>query len=255
MMLPAMLPLPSAPVLRRLAQTAVAGLWLALALAGCDNKERAAAQAAAEAAARERAAEEMAQRFEEARAAQQWELARGHGEALLMDHPRSAAAARIEPLLDEVRTRAEAAREQRRLAAAWAYGAEPVGGGTQLSAAIYAQAPVDTDGSGARPVRLIFRDHPEWDRSSYLVLEAGDFDCYGGCRVPVRADGQPPRRMAASRPDTDEAIAMFIEDEAALWRLAKGAKTLAIEFPVKAGGTRTAVFEVGGLDPAKLPGW
>jgi len=30
---------------------------------------------------------------------------------------------------------------------------------------------------------------------------------------------------------------------------------MAIEFPVKAGGKRTAVFEVGGLDPGKLPKW
>jgi hypothetical protein len=28
-----------------------------------------------------------------------------------------------------------------------------------------------------------------------------------------------------------------------------------VEFPVKAGGTRTAVFEVAGLDRTKLPGW
>ncbi len=55
--------------------------------------------------------------------------------------------------------------------------------------------------------------------------------------------------MAAHRPDTDEAIAMFIDDQNALWKLAHQAKTtLSIEFPVKAGGTRTAVFETGGLD-------
>jgi hypothetical protein len=61
--------------------------------------------------------------------------------------------------------------------------------------------------------------------------------------------------MAASRPKTDEAIAMFIEDERALWRMTRDAKRLSIEFPVKAGGTRTAVFEVGGLDREKMPGW
>jgi hypothetical protein len=48
---------------------------------------------------------------------------------------------------------------------------------------------------------------------------------------------------------------MFIEDEKALWRKARAAKTLAVTFPVKAGGTRTAVFEVGGLDGARLPKW
>ena len=128
-------------------------------------------------------------------------------------------------------------------------------GGNQLSAAIYSKERIDSDGHGRHPVRLIFRDHPAWGRSSYLVLEAGDFACYGGCRVKVAIDDGKPRSMAASRPKTDEAIAMFIEDERALWRLARGAKTLAIEFPVKAGGTRTAVFETGGVDAAKLPGW
>jgi hypothetical protein len=61
--------------------------------------------------------------------------------------------------------------------------------------------------------------------------------------------------MAGRRPKTDEAIAMFINDEAALWKLTAGAKRLSIEFPVRAGGTRTATFEVGGLDRAKMPGW
>ena len=92
-------------------------------------------------------------------------------------------------------------------------------------------------------------------RSAYLTLQAGDFDCYGGCRVQVAVDGDQAKPMAASRPDTDEAIAMFIEDERALWRRARDAKTLSIEFPTKAAGRKTASFEVGGLDGGRLPGW
>jgi hypothetical protein len=130
-----------------------------------------------------------------------------------------------------------------------------VKGGTQLSASIYAKDDIDVDGSGAKPVRLIFRDHPSWGKSAYLVLQAGDFDCYGGCRVKVAVDDAAPRSMAASRPRTDEAIAMFIEGERALWRMTKGAKTLQVEFPVQGGGTRKALFEVAGLDRARLPGW
>jgi hypothetical protein len=61
--------------------------------------------------------------------------------------------------------------------------------------------------------------------------------------------------MAGTRPKTDEAIAMFIEDERGLWRLTRNAKRLSIEFPVKPSGTRTAVFEVGGLDRMQMPGW
>ncbi len=232
-------------------------LCTALVLAGCRREDPAAAAAAvaAQAAAQERQAEVAAQQFEDATAQHNWPLARGYGDVLLMEHPDSAAAARIRPQLEEVRARLVAEQNRQRRAALWAYGDEPVPGGRQLSAAIYARDAVDTDGSGAKPVRLIFRDHAEWGRSSYLVLEAGDFACYGGCKVKVKVDDAAAKPMAASRPRTDEAIAMFIEDERALWRLADGAEVLAIEFPVQAGGTRTAVFEVGGLDRSQLPKW
>ncbi|HZH44865.1 MAG TPA: hypothetical protein VEY50_12360 [Lysobacter sp.] len=229
----------------------VLGLALAMLTACQPGQDRAAAQAAAA----EQEAEAMAKQFEAEAARQNWELAAAHGTVLFADHPGSAAAARIKPRFDEIKAKAQAAREQRRLAGLWAYGAEPVAKGTQLSAAIYSKDAVDTGGERAAPVRLIFRDHPEWGRSSYLTLEGGDFDCYGGCKVKVSVDDGAAKPMAASRPKTDEAIAMFIEDERALWRTAKSAKTIAIEFPVKAGGTRTAVFEVGGLDPQKLPAW
>jgi hypothetical protein len=73
--------------------------------------------------------------------------------------------------------------------------------------------------------------------------------------VQVTLDDKAPKAMAASRPKTDEAIAMFIEDERALWRMAASAKTMTIEFPVKMGGKRSAVFEVGGLDKSRLSKW
>lgn len=218
------------------------------------DPQAAAQAAAAQAAAQERAAEDMAGQFDDAVAAQNWHLAKGLGDVLLMDHPASAAAARIKPRLEEIRAKAEAEAQQRRLAALWSYGEEPVKGGTQLSAAIYSQEPVDTDGGGAHPVRLIFRDHPDWGRSAYLVLEAGDFDCYGGCRLKVTADGKA-HALPGSRPRTDEAIAMFIDDHKALWKLAKASKQLSIEFPTKGVGRKTVDFEVGGLDPARLPKW
>ncbi|HSD17304.1 MAG TPA: hypothetical protein VLC71_08625 [Thermomonas sp.] len=228
-----------------------------LLLAGCkgEDPQAAARAAAAQAAAKEQAAEAMAKQFDDAVAAQNWQLAKGHGDILQIEHPTSAAAARIKPKLDEIKARAEAEQQAHRLASLWAYGDEPVGkDGHQLSAAIYSQEPVDTDGSGEKPVRLIFRDHPEWGRSSYLVLEAGDFDCYKGCQLKVTVDGKT-RALAGSRPDTDDAIAMFVVDWKALWKLAKSGKQLSIEFPTKAVGRRTAEFEVGGLDASKLPKW
>lgn len=227
-----------------------------VSLGACGDREaeqRAAAQA--QAAANESAAEALAGKYDTAKAGQDWDMARIHGVALLDQYPDSAAATRIKPELDEIKTKAEGAREQRRLQALWDYAQVPADGGTQRSAAIMAKAPVDVDGSGAKQVQLVFRDHPTWKRSSYLVLLAGDFRCAGGCKVKVSADGGAAKAMDAWRPDTDEAIAMFINDEKALWKLAGTSKTLEIEFPVKAGGTRKALFETAGLDSKQMTGW
>lgn len=144
--------------------------------------------------------------------------------------------------------------EAQRIAALWRYQQADVGG-AQVTAAIFATDDVDADGQGPRPVRLVFRDHEKWGKSAYLVLQAGDFACRPGCTVEVTADEAAPRRLAAWRPDTDEAIALFIRDTAAVWRATGDAARLAITFPVRAGGTRTASFEVVGLDESKMPGW
>ena len=153
------------------------------------------------------------------------------------------------------RERAAAELEARRVAALWTYHDVPVESGRQLSATIASRENVETDGASARPVRLVFRDHPSWGRSSYLLLESGDFSCGRRCTVSVSVDDTAPASMAARRPPTDEAIALFINDAQALWDRIAGAGRLSIEFPVRAGGTRTATFDVGGLDRAKMPSW
>ena len=235
-------------------------LACALALAACESAEKqkaeAQAAAAAQAAAKEQKAQELGKQFDAQYAQHNWVLARAHGEELVVMYPDSPVTARIRAQYEEAKAKAEESREQQRMAALWEYQSIEVKGGHQLSAAIYSKKPVDTGVGTAQPVRLIFRDHPSWGRSSYLVLENGDFDCYGGCQVQVTLDDKAAKAMAASRPKTDEAIAMFIEDERALRRMAgSGAKTMTIEFPVKMGGKRTALFEVGGLDKGKLPKW
>ena len=233
-----------------------AALMIAAALLGACKGEDPQAVAAAQAAAKEQAAAPVLQQYESAVAAQNWELAKAQADLLQWQHKGTQAAAKAEESYDEIKAKADAIREDRRLAGLWSYDNVAVGKkGTQKTASIYSKERVDVDGSGAKPVRLIFRDHPEWGKSAYLVLQAGDFRCPGGCKVQVKADEAAPKPMAATRPDTDEAIAMFIEDERALWRIARKAKSISIEFPVKAGGTRTAAFETGGLDGTRLPGW
>lgn len=236
----------------------VALLLSAVLLAGCKDREaEAAAQAAAQATANEQAAAEAARALEAAVADGNWTLAKAQGDLLFAKWPTTEAAGRVREAYEEAKAKGAAEAEARRVEALWTYQTQPVKGGQQLSAAIYAKEGLDVDGSGAKPVRLIFRDHPDWGRSSYLVLQAGDFAkaCYGKCSVTVTIDDQAPKKMAANRPKTDEAIAMFIDDEKALWRLTRDAKVMRIEFATRDVGNKTAVFEVGGLDRAKMPKW
>ena len=171
------------------------------------------------------------------------------------DRAATAAAEAAKAAEARAREAAEAKREAARLADLWTYSDTPAGKGRQLSTYLYSSEPVDTDGQGAKRVQLVFRDHPSWGRSSYLVLQGGDFNCYSGCNVQVSVDDAPAQPMAGRRPKTDEAIAMFINDEMTLWRLTEGAKRISVEFPVRLGATRTAAFEVSGLDRSKMPGW
>ena len=239
------------PVLRALALSCAA----VLAVACGPDPEALKAEAAARAAEAEAKAEAGAAAFDEAVKQKNWALAKAQADILFADHPDSQAAKRVRAGYDAVARTLEDSREAKRTAALWSYDTQGVSGGLQRAASIYAKDDVDVDGKGPTKVRLIFRDHPSWGRSSYLVLQGGDFDCYRGCRVQVKIDGGTTKSLPGSRPDTDEAIAMFIEDDRALWAIAKDAKTLEIEFPVKGLGKRSALFEVGGLDPSRLPGW
>jgi len=241
----------ASPILRTFALSCAA----VFAIACGPDPEALKAEAAARAAEAEAKAEAGAAAFDAAVQQENWALAKAQADILFADHPDSQAAKRVRAGYEAVARTLEDSREAKRTAALWSYDTQGVSGGLQRAASIYAKDDVDVDGKGPSKVRLIFRDHPSWGRSSYLVLQGGDFDCYRGCRVQVKIDGGKTRSLPGSRPDTDEAIAMFIEDERALWAIAREAKTLEIEFPVKGLGKRSALFEVGGLDPSRLPGW
>lgn len=230
-------------------------LTVLLALTGCGAQAPVATGSTDAAKAQDdaRAAEQLGRDFDAQFAAGHWELAKANGDLLIAHYPNSAAAHRIAAQHALARSNGEASREKLRLEGQWTYLSEPQRRGRQLSASIYSRDSIAT-GAGTSRVRLIFRDHPEWGRSSYLVLENGDFNCYGGCTLKVRVDGKQ-RAMAGSRPKTDEAIAMFVKDEHGLWQAVKKSHELTISIPLKTGGTRDAVFEVGGLDASRMPGW
>ena len=238
-----------------------AGVRLALmraaagARAACGDPEaEAQARAEAQAAVAEREASEAEAGLNPAVADENWALAKAHADVLLARWPDTETAGRVRDQFDDVKAQADAIREADRTARLWTYNVQEVKGGQQRSAQIHSKEAAEIGGVRGQ-VQLIFRDHPDWGRSSYLVLPGGDFAraCYRACRVTVTIDDGEPQRMAANRPDTDEAIAMFIDDNRALWRAVDGAKQLMIEFPLETDGSHTAEFEVAGLDRARLP--
>ena len=87
-----------------------------LVLPACkrDDPQAAAQAAAAQQAEKERLAEVGAKQFDDAVSAQDWRMARSYGEILQVEHPTSAAAARIKPKLEEIKVNAEAEQQKQR---------------------------------------------------------------------------------------------------------------------------------------------
>ncbi|AXK73454.1 hypothetical protein DWG18_14985 [Lysobacter sp. TY2-98] len=226
-----------------------------LLLAGCGGATSPDPNAAAKLKAQQDAAAsaDLGRQLDSQLSAQNWTLARATCDVLAFRFPQSDEAKHFATQCADAKSKAGEQAESARLKGLWTYQTTPVGKGKQLNASVYSKNAIDT-GAAQTHVRLIFRDHPSWGRSSYLVLENGDFDCYSGCTLKMKVDGKP-RTMAGSRPKTDEAIAMFIKDQRALWRTVRSAKTIEITVPLKGAAPQTAVFEVGGLDPSSMPGW
>ena len=117
---------------------AVCGAILLPACKRSDPQAEAAA-AAAKTAAAEDAARQSAAAFDDAVSQQNWPLAKAQADVLLAQYPDTEAARRVRAQFDEVKAKADAMREQTRMASLWSYNSETVEGGQQLSASIYAK--------------------------------------------------------------------------------------------------------------------
>ncbi|QIK81039.1 hypothetical protein G7069_05165 [Lysobacter sp. HDW10] len=225
-------------------------LTILAALAGCKDEK---AEAAALAQQREAAAAPILERYKAAMTGQDWETARVQADTLRFDYAGTKAEAAVLADYDALKAKSDIKREDRRVAALWDYQRNPEKTGEQITAAMYAKEKVDTP-DGRSSVLLIFRDHPEWGSSAYVILDRADFDCWKGCQLKVTAD-EKAYVIPGQRPDTTEAISMFINDQPKLWKLFKDSRIIKIELPIKGSGMHTATFESGGLDPDRMPNW
>ena len=239
----------------RIACAAAASILLAACLSNAPPPPAAPKAASAAAPVNEAAAAKEQALYDQMRASQSWDLAVSLGDEVVGKYPASAAAAQVKQTLDDVRAKATAQRESRRVAKLWSYAAVPEAGGTQYTAAVESKEPLKAGASAkdAERVRLVLRVHPKWGRSVYLLLDNAKFDCSKGCAtLPVRFDDAPPQRMKATIPPTGEP-ALFIDDDKGFIAKMADAKTVAIDATIKGEGAKTFVFEVGGYDATKLP--
>jgi hypothetical protein len=239
----------------RIACAAAASILLAACSSNAPPPAAVPKPAAAAAPVNEAAAAKERALYDQMRASQSWDLAVSLGDEVVGKYPASAAAAQVRQTLDDVRAKATAQRESRRVAKLWSYAAVPEAGGTQYTAAVESREPLGAGASAkdAERIRLVLRVHPKWGRSVYLLLDNAKFDCSKGCAtLPVRFDDAPAQRMKATIPPTGEP-ALFIDDDKGFIAKLGGAKTVAIDATIKGEGAKTFVFEVGGYDATKLP--
>ncbi len=204
---------------------------------------------AAKAANEVRAAKEGAL-YEQMRQSGSWDVATSLGDEILAKYPDTQTAARVQQTIAQTRTKSAANADAHRLAGLWSYTVTAEDGGTQYAAVIASRKPLKL--ANAR-LRLVLRQHPQWGRSVYLLLDNARFDCKGGCAtLPVSFDGAKPLRMKATIPPTGEP-ALFVDDDTGFIAKLEKAKTVAVGVNVKGAGAFDAEFEVGGFDPARLP--
>jgi hypothetical protein len=188
--------------------------------------------------------------YEQLRAAGKNDLAAEIGADITTRFAGTPAAQEVAKTLPELQQQAKEAAETRRLQRLWSYQESPAGKGKQYHVSIYAKGGPTAE--GPQRVTLFIRQHPEWGQSTYLMRDESGFRCAADCALTLRFDGGKAERWAATIPPTGEPAIFIDKNEALVARLSKS-KTLSIDTEWKDQGKRTLEFEIGGLDPAKLP--
>jgi hypothetical protein len=223
---------------------------LCLALAACQGGDEEGGVALS--AEDEAKASAMLADYEAARTAGNPEVAEAAADKLREKYPDSDVALKLDATLSEVRSAAEVVREKRRLQKLWDYQDNAVGKGVQHSATMFSRVPdLGEDVPAAIPdAQLVLRDHPDWGRSVYLLLEQKKFACGKPCTLQLAFDDAPLETWPGKQADSGKGPALFIEDEPRFVKALPNAKSLRIVVP-STNGTRTLNFEVGGFDPAR----
>jgi hypothetical protein len=199
----------------------------------------------------EEAGRKLLVQYEAARTDQDWETAEMHADELRRKHGETDAAAQMRATLAEVQAKAEAERDVRRLRDLWDYQRIQVEGGVQYSASLNSQVDHDPDSESPAPLpdaQLIFRRHPAWGDSAYLVLAQKSLQCGPPCVLQIRFDDAPAQQFAGDPADTGTGPALFIVDRDRFLAALRAAKRVRIALPETAHLRPSFDFEVAGFD-------
>ena len=195
----------------------------------------------------------MVKEYDDARTAGNPVAAEAAADNLREKFPDSAAAHELDATIEEVRKAAQETRDTERLRKLWDYQDNAVGKGVQHSATIFSRVPdLGEDAPPATPdAQLVLRDHPDWGRSVYLLLEQSKFTCGKPCTLQLAFDDGPLETWPGKQADSGQGPALFIEDEPRFMKALPTAKTLKIVLPKSSGTINSLTFEIAGFDPTR----
>lgn len=107
---------------------------------------------------------------------------------------------------------------------------------------------------GRQRATLTIRRHPRWGNDVIFRIERGQVLCssYHNCRVNVRFDDGPPRRLSGNEPSDNSTETVFIPGYKDFVARLSRAKTVRVEVDIYQEGPLVAEFDVEGFDAARL---
>jgi hypothetical protein len=217
---------------------------ITLALSACHQDNRSPDQAAKQELV------QLQKDFQVAEQQENWVVALQNADVLVAKFPESEEAKVLKPKLSEIRAKAEAKEEEKRLATLWDYQQVAVGKKTQFSAGIYSEVPLFAGQPSDLPpaARLIVRIHPEWGKSIYLVIANQSFSCGSPCTMQIRFDDKPAKTFPGKQASTGTGPALFIENDKVFYKAMQDAKSIKI----KLNKINEMEFKVDSYDPNRL---
>ncbi len=229
-------------------------------LTGCGPSEEERLTAAK--AAAENQVAPLRESFDAARTRGDWSLALNQAQAILSKAPDGAAAQYVNQYMEEIKDKAAADAEKRRLEGLWRYMMQVIEGHStpQRTADInnslekndQEQTSEEEKIDSFEPisqVRLVLRNDPRWGKSTFLIIDRGNFSCGSPCRFLITFDNGKPQRFEGRTASTGTAPALFINDDQRFVGQLSKAKQMSI---APANGKSTSLlFEIAGFDPKR----